>query len=213
MCCPGQKPGEPGWHLTENVKCKVQSVKLWNPDKSRSVLKDRMLKIAGYIIFAVVLLFCSIGCEPDASPGRVSSGTEDDPLAAYMVSEVRIMGLTEITQVSAGPWQGKLKIYVDMIDTFGCRVKSPGVFRFELYEFVPRSSEPKGKRIFFPPDIDLTDAAQNNKYWRDFLRTYQFEQPLNFSPRPDESFVLEVTFTTPRGSRLRDTFQLRYDSR
>ena len=186
---------------------------MWNADKPRSVLKDRMLKIAGYVISAVVLLFCLIGCEPDSSPGRVSSGTGDDPLGAYLVSEVRIMGLTEITQISAGPWQGKLKIYVDLIDTFGCRVKSPGVFRFELYKFVPRSSEPKGKRIFFPSDIDLTDAAENNKYWRDFLRTYQFEQPLNFSPRPDESFVLEVTFTTPRGNRLRDTFHLRYDSR
>ncbi len=190
----------------------MQSVKLWNPDESGNFLKDRMLKIAVVVIFAVAGLICSTGCEPDSSAGRVSAGSRGDVLGAYVASEVRIVGLTEITPVSAGPWQGKLKIYVDLVDNFGCRVKSPGLFRFELYEFVPRSSQPKGKRIFFPPDIDLTDATENNNHWRDFLRAYQFELDLNFSPRPDESFVLEVTFTTPQGRRLRDTFQLRYES-
>jgi len=190
----------------------VQSVKLWNPDESGNFLKDRMLKIAVAVIFAVAIVVWSTGCEPDGSVGELSLGSRGDVLGAYVASEVRIVGLTEITQVSAGPWQGKLKIYVDLVDNFGCRVKSPGLFRFELYEFVPRSSQPKGKRIFFPPDIDLTDATENNNHWRDFLRAYQFELDLNFSPRPDESFVLEVTFTTPRGRRLRDTFHLRYES-
>ncbi len=175
-------------------------------------LKGKMLKTAVVVIFAVAGLICSTGCEPDSSAGRFSSGTDGDALGAYVASEVHIVGLTEITSVSEGPWQGKLKIYVDLVDSFGCRVKSPGLFRFELYEFVPRSSQPKGKRIFFPPDIDLTDATTNNSYWRDFLRAYQFELDLNFSPRPDESFVLEVTFTTSQGRRLRDTFQLRYES-
>jgi len=172
-----------------------------------------MLKIAVAVIFAVAIVVWSTGCEPDGSASGVSLDGGSDVLGAYVASAVRIVGLTEITQVSAGPWQGKLNAYVDLVDSFGCRVKSPGLFRFELYEFVPRSSEPKGKRRFFPPDIDLTDATKNNKYWRDFLRAYQFELPLNFSPRPDESFVLEVTFTTPRGRRLKDTLQLRYESR
>ncbi|RKY05825.1 MAG: hypothetical protein DRP65_12575 [Planctomycetota bacterium] len=171
-----------------------------------------MLKTAVVVIFAVAGVICSTGCGPDSSAGRVSSGTGGDALGAYMPSEVHIVGLTEITPVSAGPWQGKLNAYVDLVDSFGCCVKSPGLFRFELYEFVPRSSQPKGKRIFFPQDIDLTDATENNKHWRDFLRAYQFELPLNFSPKPDESFVLEVTFTTPQGNRLRDTFHIRYES-
>jgi len=170
------------------------------------------LKTAVVVIFAVSCVISLAGCEPDGSPGQVSSGTSGDALGAYVASGVHIVGLTEITPVSEGSWQGKLNVYVDLMDSFGCRVKSPGLFRFELYEFVPRSSEPKGRRIFFPPDIDLTDAAENNKRWRDFLRAYQFELDLDFSPRPDESFVLEVTFTTPQGRRLRDTFQLSYES-
>lgn len=171
-------------------------------------LKGKMLKTAVVVIFAVAGLICSTGCEPDGSAGQVSSGTGGDALGAYVASEVHIVGLTEITPVSEGPWQGKLNAYVDLVDSFGCRVKSPGVFRFELYDFVPRSSQPKGERIFFPPDIDLADVTENNKRWRDFLRAYQFELDLDFSPRPDESFVLEVTFTTPDGRRLKDLFQL-----
>ena len=176
-------------------------------------MKGRKLKIAGVAIFTVVTLVCSTGCEPDGSAGRVSSRRADDTLTAFGPSEVHIVGLTEIETVSAGPWQGKLTVYVDLLDTFGCRVKSPGLFRFELYEFVPRSSQPRGKRIFFPRDIDLTDAKENNKRWRDFLRAYEFEMALDFEPQPEQSFVLEVTFTTPYGSRLRDTFQLRYQNR
>jgi hypothetical protein len=179
----------------------------------RDFLKGKMLKTALVIIFTVAGLICSTGCEPDSSAGRISSGRDSDALGAYVASGVHIVGLTEITPVSEGPLQGKINVYVDLVDSFGCRVKSPGLFRFELYEFVPRSSEPKGKRMSIWPDIDLTDATDNNSHWRDFLRAYQFELPLSFSPRPDESFVLEVTFTTPRGNRLRDTFHLRYESK
>lgn len=170
------------------------------------------MKTAQVAISIVLTLALSAGCEPGSLAPLVSAGSRGDVLSAYVASGVHIVGLTEITQVATGPWQGKLNVYVDLVDSFGCCVKSPGLFRFELYEFVPRSSQPEGKRIFFPPDIDLTDATENNKHWRDFLRAYQFELDLNFSPRPDESFVLEVTFTTPHGRRLRDTFHLRYES-
>lgn len=171
-------------------------------------MKSKMLKIAVIVIFAVAGMVWSTGCEPDGSVSGVILGSRGDVLGDYAASKVRIVGLTEITPVSAGPWQGKLKIYVDLVDSFGYRVKSPGLFRFELYEFVPRSSQPKGRRILIWPDIDLTDATTNNSYWRDFLRTYQFDLDLNFKVKANEAFMLEVTFTTPAGKRLRGLFQL-----
>ena len=74
-------------------------------------------------------------------------------------------------------------MYAALRDSFGSCLKAPGVFRFELYEYVQYSSEPKGKRIIIWPDIDLTDAAENNEYWNDFLRAYEFsldlEQDMN----------------------------------
>jgi hypothetical protein len=131
-----------------------------------------------------------------------------DVLSAYAASKIRIVGLSEITGASDDERTSRVKVYVDLLDSFGNRIKSPGVFRFELYEFVPRSSEPKGKRIFIQAEIDLTDATRNNSHWRDFLRTYQFDLPLNFKVKANDVFMLEVTFTTPAGKRLRGLFHL-----
>ena len=36
--------------------------------------------------------------------------------------------------------------YVSLMDVFGSQIKGPAVFRFELYEKVVRSSEPKGNK-------------------------------------------------------------------
>jgi len=76
----------------------------------------------------------------------------------------------------------------------------PGVFRFELYERVVRSAEPKGRRIVIWPDIDLTGAAENNEYWRDFLRAYEFNLP--FEAQIKQCYILQVTYLSPSGKRL-----------
>lgn len=87
---------------------------------------------------------------------------------------------------------------------------SPGIFRFELYEHVQCSTEPKGQRLAVWPDIDLTDAAQNNNYWRDFLRAYEFK--LDFEPQT-KSHTLQGTFLSPTGKRLSAEFALRPSSK
>jgi hypothetical protein len=85
-------------------------------------------------------------------------------------------------------------------------MKSPGVFRFELYEKVPRSAEPKGKRISKWPDIDLTDAVENNARWRDYLRAYEFTLPLE--SETGQSHILQATCLCPNGKRLSAEFAL-----
>jgi len=102
-----------------------------------------------------------------------------------------------------------IRAYVDVLDAFDCRIKAPGTFRFELYEYVPRSSNPRGRRVHLWGDIDLTDAAANSAYWRDFLRCYQFELPLSTAPTAG-TYVLEVTCRTIQGTRLSATVQLAY---
>jgi hypothetical protein len=154
------------------------------------------------------MLLISAGCESEGLPGPRSVVGGGDVLSAYATSKIRIVGLSEITGASDDERTSRVKVYVDLLDSFGNRIKSPGVFRFELYEFVPRSSEPKGKRIFIQSEIDLTDATRNNSHWRDFLRAYQFDLPLKFKVKANDTFMLEVTFTTPAGKRLRGLFQL-----
>jgi hypothetical protein len=160
----------------------------------------------------IVIWALSAGCEPGGPLSRISAGS-GNVFNDYAASKVRIVGLSEFTNASQKERRSTLNVYVDLLDSFDNRIKSPGVFRFELYRFEPRSSQPKGKRIFIWPDIDLKDADLNNSYWQDFLRSYRFDLDLNFAPRPNDSFIVEATFTTPRGRRLRDTFQLRHEGR
>ena len=117
------------------------------------------------------------------------------------------MPLTEFISVDDAR-QAKIKIYVSLLDTFGSQIKSPVTFRFELYEYVQRSAEPKGKRIIIWSDIDLTEPAENNVYWRDFLRAYEFNLP--FEQAANQSYILQVTCLCPNGKRISSEFTLRH---
>jgi hypothetical protein len=126
---------------------------------------------------------------------------------AYFPVKVEIIPLTGFVNPVGDESMREINVYVSLLDSFGCQIKSPGVFRFEVYEHVQRSSEPKGKRIAIRPVIDLTDAAQNNKYWRDFLRAYHFNLP--FKPADNRSYIMQVTFLCPAGKRLTGEFVLK----
>ncbi|MFB0525190.1 MAG: hypothetical protein ACETVZ_06580 [Phycisphaerae bacterium] len=170
-------------------------------------------------IFFFISLLGQAGCK---KPADSSIRTEPSPkadsdfyvsiYALYAPVKIDIMPLTEF--VSRGDAKGtskrsrktrsQINVYVSLLDSFGSQKKSPGVFRFEMYEYVQRSAEPKGGRIAIWPDTDLTDAAENNKYWRDFLRAYQFNLP--FELAVNQSYILQVTFLCPTGKRLSDEF-------
>ena len=99
-----------------------------------------------------------------------------------------------------------MKVYVSLMDSFGDYVKSQAVFRFELYQHVARSAEPKGARLVIWPDIDLTEAGQNQRYWKDFLRCYEFE--LELGPVYPQSYILQVTCICPGQVRLTAEYSL-----
>ena len=126
----------------------------------------------------------------------------------YVPARIEITPLTGYVSHAGSEGTSEVNVYVSLLDSFGCQIKSPGVFRFEMYEHVQRSAEPKGRRIAIWPDTDLTDAAQNNKYWRDFLRAYQFNLP--FEPTGSQSYILQATFLCPTGKRLSVEFALKH---
>jgi hypothetical protein len=148
-----------------------------------------------------LLLLVAAGCEP-AKP-KLSS---DDlgRLAEYGPVKVDILPLTEFT---ASGDSKMIKAYVSLLDAFNSQIKSPAVFRFELYNKVSLSAEPRGKRIILWPDFDLNDAAKNNKHWNDFLRAYEFN--LSFVPKANQSYILEVTSMCPGRKRLSAQFILK----
>lgn len=167
---------------------------------------------------AVVLWICVLGfvlvetgCEQASAPAEATpnptNGSDALVYARYAPVKIDIMPLTELVSPSDPQEDALLNVYVSLLDVFGSQMKSPGVFRFELYEYVRRSAEPKGKRAVIWPDIDLTNAAKNNEHWRDFLRAYQFNLPCEARSKHD--YILQITCMCPNGRRLSAEFTVR----
>lgn len=154
-----------------------------------------------------LLLLASTGCEPANTVSSSNDDSDFNRFSKYGPVKIDIMPLTEFTAADNGEKPSKIKVYVSLLDSFDCQIKTPAVFRFELYDKVPRSAEPKGKRILIWPDIDLKDAAKNNEYWRDFLRAYEFDLP--FEPQSGKSYILQTTSLCPDGKRLSADFTLK----
>jgi hypothetical protein len=165
-----------------------------------------------YIITGLLLLSGNIGCDQSKKPPDIPFEADISPdmlsiYTSYVPVKIDIMPLTEF--VDTGDAQkSKINIYVSLIDVFGSQIKSPGVFRFELYEHMQRSAEPKGKRNVMWPDVDLTDPIANNDYWRDFLRAYEFRFACEHANNQD--YILLVTCLCPNGKRLSSELTLKH---
>ena len=162
-------------------------------------------------IFLLCLVLVGGGCESVPATGEAVVGEEDgfdfSVYADYTPVKIEIMPLTEIIDAGDNESVSRIDVYVSLLDRFGCQMKSPVVFRFEVYEKVQRSAEPKGGRIVIWPDVDLTEPGENNSYWRDFLRAYEFN--LDFARDGGRSCILQVTCLCPNGKRLLAEFDLK----
>ncbi len=177
------------------------------------------MKAANFAVIAAVIAITAAGCEipdnpagPNISPPRTRQGTIG-AACVFTPERIRIIGLTEIIPDASLSDEAVLSVYVDIFDAYDSHIKAPARFRFELYEFVPRSSETRGNRLMMWPDvglIDLTDPAVNDGYWHDYLRTYHFDLDMNFGPAPEATFTLEATCITVDGRRLSDKRQVKY---
>jgi hypothetical protein len=162
------------------------------------------------LFFALILvLSCIFGC---AQPGKVSSAAGENEqnvvsiYAEYAPVEIDILPLTEFN-INKETGQREINLYVSLLDSFGSQIKSPCIFRFELYIKVQRSSEPKGRRVMLWPDADLNSPKTNNEYWQNFLRAYEFHLP--FEPQRDQPYILEVTCICPNSRRISSEFELK----
>ncbi len=154
-------------------------------------------------LLLVLSVLSAVGCEPSASTPPKVDPSDPAGLAvycAYAPTSVDLLPLTRIAASESGVGDSEIRAYVAMLDAFTSQVKAPGVVRFELYEYLQRSAERKGKRIMKWDDVDLNDPTENNALWRDFLRAYEF--PLAFKPHAGRHCVLQVTVITPNDRRL-----------
>ena len=162
-------------------------------------------------ILLLAAVLAAAGCESQQTADKLpinKNGKVDISLySPYLPVKIDIMPLTEFICIGNDPDASQLKLYVSLLDSFGSQIKTPAVFRFELYGYEKLRAEPKGKRIVIWPDIDLTGPAENNEYWRDFLRAYRFN--LDFEPLRNQNYILQVTCLCPNGRRLSADFTLK----
>ena len=168
------------------------------------------MKVAAvaFRILLFIFLLAAAGC--GQLVGHTSKADNDlnkiSVYSRFAPDKISIIPLTEFINTD-NVRQISIKPYVSLLDSFGSQIKSPGIFRFELYQRALRSAEPKGKRAVIWQDIDLTEPALNHEYWRDFLRAYEFDLP--FELDVNQSYILQVTCLCPNGRRLSDEFALK----
>jgi len=169
------------------------------------------LRIVSLIASALPCIFVLAGCNQpqnaEDTPSEAGEGSDASVYTRYAPAKIHILPLTDMGGSGDAPDRSEIHVYVSLLDAFNCQTKAPGTFRFELYEHVQPSAEPKGKRLVIWPDFELIAPAENNQYWHDFLRTYWFD--LDFEPQGDDAYVLQATFLTLRGRRLSDEIILK----
>jgi hypothetical protein len=161
------------------------------------------MKITMLLILLPLVFYA--GCEGLSSVSILPSETQ--PCTRYGPVRVDIIPLTALVPAPDTSHNSTINAYVCLLDSFDSQIKHPAVFRFELFEQLQRSADPKGKRLVIWPDIDLTDPSLNNNHWQDFLRTYLFSLPLQKPPA--DNCILHVTCLCPSGKRLSADFLIK----
>jgi hypothetical protein len=159
-----------------------------------------------YIISVLALSFILLcwGCEEQTQTRQADfPAVEVQKTCLFMPEKIKLNQLTEFSQ----DW--RITAYVDVLDQFSSRLKAAGIWRFELYEYVPRSAESKGSRIYIWPDIDLTDAKVNFGYWQDYLRCYKFDLNYDIELAGDKTYILQVVCFTADAKRITDSVELK----
>lgn len=154
----------------------------------RTILSALWPVLLGWGVPAAAALFCT-GCQisesNQATVSRGGVGTEID--------RIRISTLTAFETNPDIPDRMLLKAVVELFNRKDVQIQMPCVLRFELYEFQTLSSNWRGRRLILWDDQNLTSIENNEQYWRDYLRAYEFRLPVNFAPQPQQQYVLEAT--------------------
>ncbi|MCP4453526.1 MAG: hypothetical protein GY809_18860 [Planctomycetes bacterium] len=155
---------------------------------------------AGITLGLLLWSGCTLDGPGSHEPNAPVVRTIKIPTRVFAPNRVNIIPLTRFVQSKKPAELDYIRVYAELLDDYQSQIKSPGTFRFELYNRALRSVDPLGTRIEIWKDIALTDLKQNNRYWREFLRTYEFR--LDLPHILQGHFILQVTFSTPEGKRL-----------
>lgn len=174
------------------------------------------------LVLAAFIVAVSSGCRPsdrarwDAFWGQEGAstvldkpgGTSPAPIQAVppglnvlLPKKIRIHPFTGTrTFEEAGNITG-LDVRIEALDPYGDTTKAFGDFRFELYSFMPNSTERKaGKLVTW--EVPLTDPKDNFNHWNSINRAYEFKLQWAAGITAGQRYVLVAVFTSPYTKRL-----------
>ncbi|MBN1764689.1 MAG: hypothetical protein JW860_05475 [Sedimentisphaerales bacterium] len=145
------------------------------------------------------------GCqEQDFSPGKRVTSDFYPALVNLHPSFTRFIPAPESNGADC------LEAYVSLKDQFGDPIKALGNFRFELYQYQPAMSDPRGRRfdVHGVQTFELTAIKSNQEYWDSTTRNYRFYLEL---PETDDSLkriVIQVTYISANNRRMQDVLTI-----
>jgi len=125
------------------------------------------------------------------------------PIDLLLPKTIRIHPFTQ-TRVfdEAGGIKG-VDVRIEAVDAYGDATKAFGDFRFEMYDFVTNSLDPKGKRIATWNE-SLLEPKRNLLHWDKITRTYEFKLQWDRPIPVGKRYVLVAVFSSPFTRRIID---------
>ena len=125
--------------------------------------------LSAWLLGLLLYSGCAMDGHSESDPNGPMTQTSQIPTQTFAPNRVNIIPLTHFVKSEKAAELDFIRVYVELLDDFQSRIKSPGTFRFELYNRALRSVDPLGERIEIWKDIKLTNLDQNNDYWQEFL--------------------------------------------
>ncbi len=157
-------------------------------------------------VFAAAVLSTVLigGCgmffsEPGVQPPAAEVVPE--PINTLLPTQIRIHPFTGMRVFSEKGDISGIDVRIEAIDAYGDANKAFGRFRFELYQFKPNSSDPKGLRTAVW-NVNVEDFKTNRRHWNSIARTYQFKLAWNRPIPVGQKFILVAVFQSRFTERL-----------
>jgi hypothetical protein len=169
------------------------------------------LSAAGVLLTVLMIVGCSQNNDSqitdsfENSDSLTQQGVQQEQLDLLLPTRIEVLPFTKAKSWDNDQKLDGLEVVLRPLDSFGDQTKAIGLFRFELFLFEKASSDSRGPRIGFWEE-DVTSREMLEIHWDRITRTYRFRLGWVGKQIPSGKYVLEVTYITPYGQRLSDTY-------
>ena len=187
-----------GWELlTGSLKY------IYNPNSNYPW--ESKLKKLQLILFFLLLGLPAVGCIENSPLTDTMGGQTDKdipkPLNLLLPQSIRIHYFTGTRNFDKTGGIKGIDVRIEAIDHYGDPTKAFGDFRFEMYSFLPNSTDPKGKRMAVWQEA-MMKPEKNLLHWDKVTRTYDFKLQWNKPIPVGKRFVLVAVFSSPFTERF-----------